>query len=174
MVKIHNIRLRNRQIIILLLTCLVAVVCHIKTIAQEMPPRPIGVSIIQNLSFGAFSLGLTGGTVTVSPFGSRSATGDIILVNMGYLYFPAIFTIEGNPGSIVHFLPGPDAILTGSNGGSLTVQIVDSYPGDPIIINVAPPGVMQIRVGGTLMVGSPLANPAGSYIGSFMVMFIQE
>ena len=142
--------------------------------AQEMPPRPIGVYIVQNLSFGGFYQGLTGGTVTIYPSGSRSATGDIILVNMGYLYFPAIFELEGNPGSIVHILTGADALLTGSNGGSLTLHIGDSYPGDPIIINVAPPVRMQIRVGGILIVGNPLANPAGNYSGSFMVMFIQE
>jgi len=39
---------------------------------------------------------------------------------------------------------------------------------------VAPPVRMQIRVGGILIVGNPLANPAGNYSGSFMVMFIQE
>jgi len=142
--------------------------------AQEMPPRPIAVYFMQNLSFGAFYQGVTGGTVIIYTSGSRSATGDIILVNLGYLYFPAIFQLEGNLGSIVHFLAGPDATLNGSNGGSLTLHIGDSYPGDPIIINTSPPGRMQIRVGGTLGVGNPLANPAGNYSGSFMVMFIQE
>jgi hypothetical protein len=174
MVKIHNIRFRNRRIIILLLICLLAVFCHIKTIAQEMPPRPIGGSVTQNLNFGAFSQGLTGGTITISPNGSRSSTGDIILVNMGYLYFPALFALEGNPGTIIHFLAGPDAILTGNNGGSLTLQVGDSFPGDPIIINVVPPAQMQIFVGGTLIVGNTLANPPGHYSGFFSVMFIQE
>jgi hypothetical protein len=112
--------------------------------------------------------------VVIYTSGSRSATGDIILVNLGYLFFPAIFELEGNPGSIVHYLAGPDATLTGSNGGSLTLHVGESDPGDPIIINVAPPGQIQIRVGGTLVVGIPLDNPPGSYSGSFMVTFIQE
>jgi hypothetical protein len=164
----------NRWIPLFLLTVLFMFFNHLRTNAQEMPPRPIGVSMMQKLSFGAFFQGLTGGNVIIDPSGFRSATGDIVLLNLGYLYFPAIFELEGNPGSIIHFLAGPDALLTGSNGGSLTLHIGDSYPLDPLIINVAPPGRMQVRVGGILSVGNPLANPAGSYTGSFMVMFIQE
>jgi hypothetical protein len=101
-------------------------------------------------------------------------TGDIILLNLGYLYFPALFELEGLPGTIVHYLAGPDATLTGSNGGYLTLQVGESYPGDPIIINVAPPGKMQIYIGGTIIVGNTLANPPGQYSGFFDVMFLQE
>ncbi len=145
-----------------------------RTCAQEMPPRPVAVSFIQNLSFGAFSLSLSGGTVTVNASGMRYETGGVILVNMGFQYFPAIFGLQGNPGTIVHLLNGPDATLTGSNGGSMTLHLGDAYPGDPIILNAAYPGIMQIRVGGTLLVGSLQANPPGYYAGTFSLMFIQE
>jgi hypothetical protein len=174
MVGIYPKQCKNRWLYLFFLTGLLLFMSNFRTSAQEMPPRPIGVSLIQNLCFGAFSPGITGGTVTLYPSGSRYSTGDIILVTIGYLYFPALFELEGNPGSIVHFLAGPDATLNGSYGGTLTLHVGDSDAGDPIIINVAPPGRMQIRVGGTLIVGSPLANPAGIYSGSFMVMFIQE
>jgi hypothetical protein len=174
MVEIINNRLRNRRILLFLIISFFTLFIPLKTTAQEMPPRPLGLYVSQNLSFGAFSQGVTGGTVTISPLGSRSSTGDVILVDMGYLYFPAIFELEGNPGTIVHFLAGPDTQLTGSNGGSLTLQVGPSYPGDPIIINVAPPGRMQIRVGGTLIVGNAIANPPGQYNGFFLVTFIQE
>ena len=142
--------------------------------AQEMPPRPVSASFIQNMSFGGFINGLTGGTVTVTPGGVRFATGSVILVSQGYVYFPAIFGLQGNAGTIMHPLNGPDEILTGSNGGSLTLHLGDSYPGDPIIINVAPPGIMQVNLGGTLIVGSPANNPPGMYSGSFSIMFVQE
>jgi hypothetical protein len=164
----------NRWAFLFFVTGLLVLLSYFPTKAQEMPPRPISLYSMQNLNFGAFYQGLTGGTVIINPSGSRSATGDIVLVNLGYLYFPAIFELEGNPGCIVHFLAGPDAILTGSNGGTLTLVLGDSDPGDPIIINTAPPARMQIRVGGILIVGNPVANPAGNYSGSFMVMFIQE
>jgi len=162
------------RIIISVSVCASLLLFNIKTEAQEMPPRPIGVSLIQNLSFGAFSVGQTGGTVTIYPYGSRSSTGSIILVNLGFLYYPAVFGLVGNPGTIVHFMAGPPAILTGNHGGFLTLQIGSPDVGDPIILSVAPPGQMQIRVGGTLIVGSPSANPGGTYTGTFLVMFIQE
>jgi hypothetical protein len=157
------------------ITIIIISLIYMQSTAQEMPPRPISLSGgTINLSFGAFSHGNNGGTVTISPTGVRTATGDIILLTLGYLYFPALFELEGLPGTIVHYLAGPDATLTGSNGGSLTLQVGESYPGDPIIINVAPPGRMQIHIGGTLIVGNALANPAGHYNGSYSVMFIQE
>jgi hypothetical protein len=56
----------------------------------------------------------------------------------------------------------------------MTLHLGDSTPGDPIIINAAPPDNMQIRIGGTLVVGNVQANPAGFYTGSFSLMFIQE
>jgi hypothetical protein len=153
---------------------LILMMSNLCTIAQEMPPRPIGISLVQNLNFGAFYQGISGGTINLLPNGIRYATGDIILLGLGYPYFPVIFGMEGNPGTIVHFLAGPDVVLTGSNGGSLILQIGDSDPGDPIIINVAPPNTMQINVGGTLTVGNSISNPPGYYLGSFSVMFIQE
>jgi len=142
--------------------------------AQEMPPRPTAAFFIQNMAFGAFALTLSGGTATVTTQGSRFATGGVILVNQGELFFPAIFGLQGNPGTIVHVLFGPDAVLTGSNGGAMTLHLEDSFPRDPIIINVAPPGNMQILVGGTLNIGNLPANPPGHYSGSFSIMFIQE
>lgn len=146
-----------------------------KSEAQEMPPRPVSVSFIRNLSFGAFSQALGAGSVIVSAYGSRTSTGDVLLLNMGYLYYPAIFQLEGNPGAVVHLMAGPDAILTGSQGGTMTMVLGDSEPLSPFILSSsAQNGALQIFIGGTLVVGSPLSNPPGDYSGSFIVMFIQE
>ena len=174
MVRESKIFSRINRIWLFSVAGLFVLVSTFQTYAQEMPPRPIAISFVQNLSFGAFSPGSNGGTVTISPFGTRVSTGDIILLNFGYLYFPALFELEGLPGSIVHILAGPDATLTGSNGGSITLQVGEFNPGDPIIINVSPPGRMQIFTGGTIFVGNILANPSGEYSGYFYVMFLQE
>jgi hypothetical protein len=146
--------------------------------AQEKPPRPIAVSKIQNLSFGAFSQGNLGGTVTINPYGARYFTGDIILFLQVWQYFPAIFEIEGNRGTVVHLVvvhlstqPLVDAYL---NGASLTIYLGNYIPGDPIILNTSPPGQMQVTIGGTLTDSNPSANPPGSYTGLFSLMFIQE
>mgnify|MGYP001768292545 CR=1 FL=1 len=142
--------------------------------AQEMPPRPVSGGFVQNMAFGAFAPGVSGGTVSLTPQGMRYSTGSIILVDFGYLYYPAIIELSGNPGTILHLVNGPDATLTGSNGGYLTMTIGQSLPGDPIILNADPPAVNQVRIGGTLTVGSIGANPAGFYTGSFSVMVVQE
>ncbi len=145
---------------------------------QEPPPRPISVTVnlSQNLSFGAFYQGNAGGTVIIYPDGSRSATGDVVLLGMGYSFSTGLYDVVANPGTLVSILDSPDATLTGDGGGTLTLRIrkEDSSPSIPIIINTVPPSATQVSIGGTLIVGNPLANPAGNYSGTFDVTFVQE
>ncbi|MCX6279173.1 MAG: DUF4402 domain-containing protein [Bacteroidetes bacterium] len=142
--------------------------------AQEMPPRPVSISLERNLSFGAFSQSMGGGSVIVYSSGSRTSTGNILLVNLGYMYYPALFKLEGNPGTVVHFMAGPDAILYGNHGGTMTMKLGESEPLSPFILSSSPNGAILVFIGGTLVVGNPLANPPGNYSGSFIVMFLQE
>lgn len=140
--------------------------------AQVKPPRPITLNVAQGLSFGAFAQGASGGSVIIYPNGTRSATGNIILIGLGFLYNPANFEVDANQGTLITIVNGLDATLTGSNGGSLTLHIGSSIPVSPFITSALPPTRNQVYVGGTLYVGSPLAAPAGSYSGSFEVTFI--
>ena len=142
--------------------------------AQELPPRPMKVTTFQNLSFGAFINGSSGGTITITPEGSRMATGDIYLVNMGQLYYPAIFEVEALPGNIVHIILPVYATLTGPGGKITQLEINTSLPNTPFINSINPPNKTQVRIGGTLIVGNPLSNPAGNYYGTFTVTFMQE
>ncbi|MBK6346276.1 MAG: DUF4402 domain-containing protein [Bacteroidales bacterium] len=142
--------------------------------AQEEPPRPMSLSTFQNLSFGAFITGFMGGTVIIYPDGTRSVTGDIITVFQGYQHHPAIFEVEANPGVIISIMNGPDISLNGSNGGTLTLHLGGSIPESPFINTLRPPFRTQVRIGGTLIVGNMLDNPAGEYSGTFSVTFIQE
>jgi len=143
---------------------------------QEPPPRPITVtvSLLQNLSFGAFYHGNAGGTVIIYPTGSRSATGDVVLLNLGYSFSTGLYDVVGNLGTLVSILNGGDATLTGSGGGTLTLHIGASDPVSPFVITTIPPAATQVRIGGTLIVGNPLANPPGNYSGTFNVTFVQE
>jgi hypothetical protein len=145
--------------------------------AQEDPPRPIVVTenLSQHLSFGAFSHGAAGGTVTVNPDESRSYTLDILLLNLGYSYSAALFDIRANRGTVISILNGPDVTLTGSNGGTLLLHIGESLPDSPFVTTVQWPTVTQVKIGGILTVsGNPLANPPGNYTGSYSVTFFQE
>lgn len=147
-----------------------------KVCAQEPPPRPIAIYVdpLQGLNFGAFFQGIAGGSVIIYPDGSRSVLGDIIQANLGIPFSPAIFEVDANPGTLVSILYGSNVTLTGSNGGSMTLHIGEADIGSPFITRAASPMRTQVKIGGTLTVGSPLANPSGSYSGSFSITFMQE
>ena len=144
--------------------------------AQQPPPRPISVSFnpALGLRFGAFYQSASGGTVTVSGSGVRTATGSIVLADGGYVYGPASFDIVAAPGTLISILNGPDANLTGSSGGFMSMHVGSSYPASPFVTTAAPPAYTTVTIGGVLTVGSPVANPSGAYNGSFYVTFIQE
>jgi len=158
---------------LLILSAFIVILCS-NGKAQEDPPRPMSVTTFQNLSFGAIIQGFSGGSVIIYPSGSRSVTGDIIQANLGYPYYPAIFEVGANLGTLITILVGPDVILSGSNGGTMILHLGDTDPPSPFINTLNPPGLTQVRVGGALLVGNVLANPAGAYSGIFSVTFIQE
>ena len=161
---------------ILRIICLLGLSIYLPALAQEPPPRPVSVSVdpSQGLIFGAFFQGVSGGTVIIYPDGSRSVTGSIVQANLGFLFSPAIFEIDANPGTRISILNGPDVTLNGSNGGSIQLHIGASSLGTQFITTATPPGRTQVRIGGILTIGSPLANPSGNYSGMFSVTFIQE
>ena len=138
---------------------------------DSLPDDPGAVSIynVQNMSFGAFSVGAGGGTVSVSTSGTRSATGSVTLLNMGISYFNATFEIEAPPATIITVVNGSNINLTGSNGGTATLQLGSCSPASPFITLALPPARTSVKIGGTLtMSGSP---PPGNYSGTFSVTF---
>ncbi len=144
--------------------------------AQQAPPRPISVYFnpSQGLRFGTFFQGTSGGSVIIAPDGSRTVTGGVIEMTTGSAYGAANFEVHANPGTLISILSVPDIILTGSNGGTMTLHIGSSLPVSPFITTASPPAYTSVNVGGTLTVGSPVANPAGVYSGSFLITFMQE
>ncbi|MFZ2341140.1 MAG: DUF4402 domain-containing protein [Bacteroidales bacterium] len=146
-------------------------------IAQPNPPRPVIITAnaSQPLAFGAFTPGASGGTVTISAAGgTRSSTGTVILLNMGYLYTPAMFYIKANPGTVISLLTGPPSTITGSNGGSLSLQTNGTFPASPFVTQVPYQQLTTVLVGGILSVGSIASNPPGYYSGTIDVTFVQE
>ncbi|MBE0678066.1 MAG: DUF4402 domain-containing protein [Bacteroidales bacterium] len=146
-------------------------------IAQPHPPRPVVITAnpAQPLAFGAFTPGASGGTVTVSAAGgTRSSTGTVILLNMGFIYTPAMFYIRANPGTVISLLTGPPSTITGSNGGTLSLQVNGTFPASPFVTMVPYQQQTTVLVGGTLTVGNIASNPPGYYSGSIDVTFVQE
>jgi len=174
MMKSYNIYKSNHTKTAISTLCgLFLVLLSFSAYAQEEPPRPLQVTTFQNLSFGAFIQGNTGGNVIIDPQGSRSITGDLIpYSSMGYPYYPAIFEILSIPGSLINIVFGPDVTLVGNNGGTLLLHVDKSLPSSPFINTKSTS--TQVRIGGTLSVGNSIANPAGNYIGTFSITFVQQ
>ena len=156
--------------------CLGALLMAGQIFAQEAPPKPISIYAdpSQGLNFGSFYQGISGGTVTIFANGTRSVSGDVIEINSGSMFTPAIFEIEATEGTYINILNGPDIMLTGSNGGSMLLHLGTPSTGFSFVSTVEPPASTLINIGGTLTIGSPLANPGGNYSGIFSITFIQE
>lgn len=144
--------------------------------AQPHPPRPIIVTFnpSQPLAFGAFTPGLSGGTVIINPDGSRASTGSIVLFSLGYTYTAAMFYVRANPGTVISMLNTPPVTLTGSGGGTMSLQVGSSLPASPFVTTLPWPQQTTVLIGGTLTAGNIVSNPPGTYTGNFTVTFVQE
>jgi len=151
--------------------------CTVASNAQpDLPQRTITVTATQAIHFGTFCVtGGAGGTVIVGFDGSRSSTGDILLLPISPTAQPAIFEVKLCQGRNVIITFAATAILTGSNGGTLTLDIGPTekgISGSSFTTNSDCNFITPLRVGGTLNV--PGTALSGSYTGSFNITFNQE
>lgn len=142
--------------------------------AQEDPPRPPAITQTMDLRFGAFYQGAGGGTVTVDELGTRSYSGNIVLLILGgYTFNAAHFNVNSNAGTVINIMSIPDFQLTWS-GNTMNVHIEDTNPLLPFI-NSNPYSVpTELTIGATLSVGDPGTNPPGNYSGTFNVTLVIE
>lgn len=160
--------------LIRLIAALIMLLGCVTLSAQPDPPRPITVTTTQDIAFGAFYHGSSGGDISITTTGSRSANGDIILLGLGYVYSAAWFDIVANEGTLINLVPITDITLTGSNGGTMTLHFGVPDPEPPFVTTAIPPATTQMKIGGTLSVLDPGSNPPGNYSGTFDLIFIQE
>jgi hypothetical protein len=141
-----------------------------------LPQKTITVTPTQGIHFGTFCLkGSLGGTITVGYDGLRSSTGDIALLTMSPVAKAAIFEIKLCQGRNVSITFNATTTLTGSNGGSLTLDIGPTEKGGnnaSFPTNFDCNFITPLRVGGTLHV--PGTALTGSYSGSFDITFNHE
>jgi hypothetical protein len=170
---LKDMRLCRRFFILLFIASLLLIAPFHIVNGQEKPPRPITVTVnlVQDLNFGTFYHGNAGGTVIIYPDGSRSSTGEVVILSSSFT--PALFDVVGNQGTLVSILDSPDATLNCVCGGTLTLRVRQA-DSNPTIITSVPPASTQVKVGGTLYVSNSLANPPGNYSGTFAVTFVQE
>ena len=134
----------------------------------------VRVLVKQQLSFGAFTQGPAGGSVTLMADGSRAASGSVVPLNFGSVYMPLVLEIEGPKGAIVTMLADEKNVLTGSNGGVMSLRLKSSNPVMPFIITEDAPAKSIITIGAELFVGSSTESPPGNYNGSLNISFIVE
>lgn len=126
----------------------------------------ISISATDHLVFGSFAAG-SGGTITVTPSGSCSAGGNVILINSNCSRAEFLVTGDSNATYLIE-LPGDDFVVLTGPGNDMVISSFVSNPaaGANGLLNAS--GSQSISVGGTLNVGSNQA--AGSYSGSFSVI----
>lgn len=145
----------------------------------DLPQRNAVVRATQVLNFGDMTIlsGSSGGTVTVDYNGVRTATGSVVLLNLGNPVQQAIFEVKICPGRLVNVTFPSTTVLNGSNGGSMLLHLGPTNiggSGSTFISNKGCDDLHFIRVGGTIDVGAMGANPAGLYSGTFNLTFVQQ
>lgn len=169
--KIYNKSLKlkviHSQIIVILL------LFTMTSIGQEMPPRPTTIRLITGLNFGAFTYGPGGGTITVHPNGSRTYMGSIYPLSVGSIYHPALFEVDAH-NTLVSLYFSSDITLSGSNGGTILLNIEQTDPPSPFMNSMPLSSPRQVRVGGSLTIVPFGTYPSGIYSGSFSVTLIKE
>lgn len=141
-----------------------------------LPTRSIEVIASQSLQFGTFALTRGGGGSVVLDYdGGRTTTGSIALLAVAPYAQPAIFEVKLLQGRNINIDYSATTTLTGSEGGSLTMNI---GPTDQGISSANFPTTNSrdfntlVRVGGTLDI--PSGAIPGSYTGTFFITFNQE
>jgi hypothetical protein len=156
------------------------VFCFYISISFSQPPSPpqrtLTVTATQALHFGTLCIsGAGGGTVSVGWDGSRSLTGNILLLASAPVAQPAIFEVKLCQGRNVTITYDASTTLTGSNGGSLALDIGPTekgLSGDHFSTNSDCNFITLLRVGGTLHVPGNVIP--GIYTGSFNITFNQQ
>jgi spore coat protein U-like protein len=161
------------SIIAMLVTSAPALADQTATDAQIAIVRPLEFIRVENLDFGQVIRAPTAGTVTIAPNGTRTKTGNVILIGTGFQ--PARFAgmgtnnqrVDVSIGSAAVFVTGPGAPMRVRNFilGSTPTAVLTATP-QRFRINSAT-GIFNFPVGATLDVG---ANQVpGTYNGTWTI-----
>ena len=165
-----------------MLFCLlmISIIIVIPAMAQEKPPRPIKiiVNLARYLNFGTIiPTSVSGGTLHVDYDGTPTPNGDILLLH-SYLCTSLLFIVDAEPGVLINIIyPVPNPVLNNGGNhlqmhlGTPNVELQSGSNGSQFITKTQ---FTNIYIGGTLDIGPLATNPAGNYLGTFPVTFIQQ
>ena len=124
----------------------------------------IGISTINNLSFGKLATG-TGGSVTISTTGQRSKSGGVVLLS-SETGSAAHFCVIGDRDLAVFIsLPSNGDVSLSSGTQSIPVINFTVTPGTSGLLDNN--GIQMLAVGGTLNIEG--RRQAGNYSGTFNI-----
>ena len=152
--------------------------CNLLLLAQPVLPKHslTVTTATQGIHFGTFCLSnSSGGTITVGYDGSRSCTSGIVLLGKSPNAHPAIFEVKLCDGRTVSINYETSILLTGSNSGTLTLNLGPTdkgINGSTFVTGGDCNFISQIRLGGKLTV--PGTAVPGTFSGSFAITFNQE
>lgn len=148
-------------------------VCSFLLVFSFRVRSQVTISRVQDFNFGTFYQGNSGGTVNISNTGTRTATGEVVLINSGFIT-QAAFDIEAPAGTTISIANEPDIVMTGSNNGSITLRLGSADTGSPFVTSAVPPARNRVNIGGTLTIGNNIASPPGTYQGPFTITINYE
>jgi hypothetical protein len=171
-----NARNSKTHFVKTLLIAVVLYLCSCPAFAQPvLPNHSVTAIATQGIHFGTLYTTSAGGTVTVGYDGIRSSTGGVTLLAIAPTSQPAIFEIKLCQGRNINITFDATTILTGSNGGELTLDLGPTekgISGASFATNADCNFITPLRMGGTLHV--PGTAIPGAYNGSFAITFNQE
>lgn len=141
--------------------------------AQIAIVRPLEFIRVENLDFGTVIRATTAGTVTIAPNGTRTKTGNVILIGTGFQ--PAKFAGMGTNNQNVDISLGAASIFATGPGAPMRVRtfVMGSTPTAVLTTNPqrfrinSATGIFTFPVGATLEVG---ANQVpGTYTGTWTI-----
>jgi len=133
--------------------------------------RPFVMTVTRDLDFGRIVIAATQGRVAINAnTDSRTRTGGATLIGGG-TPGAARFAVSGTPSALAQITLGPRPTLVRA-GGTETMALAALTLNGARNRRFTTAGTMDVRVGGTLVVGANQA--AGSYAGTFAVTVLYQ
>jgi hypothetical protein len=121
---------------------------------------PISIEKVSDMNFGNVAVqASTGGTVELTPAGSRTPVGGVTLPAITGTVSAASFTVSGTPNYTYAITLPSSVTITNSSSNTMTVDVFTSNPSTTGLLSNA--GSQTLNVGATLNVSA--AQPAGVY-----------
>ena len=139
------------------------------TVFAEIVPVTVA-SEIRPLSFGQFSTVGNGGNVVVSPQGTRTSSGSVLLSES--VAHQGLFSVFGTQSNTVQvILPSSPVYIYHQNG--VNYMYLDTWTVDmPKNGNSKTNNEILVSVGSTLHIGPIETNPIGAYTCTYPIIFV--